>query len=112
MESERTDDDPKALQKAKVAYKACMSVDYTDLLELAEKQVISDLEGWPAILDGEHTFSWSQLGDVIAKFGINMFLTYSIMPNLLVASENVIYVSAFRSSFLRNVSSSGGCKPH
>lgn len=104
LQSPREDDDPVALQKAKIAYQSCLATDYEDLLELPEKLILKDLEGWPVIetkRDLRKNFSLYDIADIIAEFGIHIFFTYSIIPNLLNASENVIFVSI--RTFLNNI---------
>lgn len=95
LASERRSDDPRALQKAKAVYAACLDVDYADMLELAEKGVVEALSGWPMIGvtgEGDGGFSWEEIGRAAAEYGISLLFTFSVTQNLLDANENVVLV--------------------
>lgn len=99
LQSERNPGEPKALQKAKAAYVACVNVKYANQLRLPQKRVLEEEGGWPLISGHSCSkdFSWNQIGDVIATYGVPLFFDLQVGPNLYNASENVIWV---RQSFV------------
>lgn len=85
-----------------MAYKSCVGTEYAEKLDVPETKLLRDLGGWPAIAavrNSNEIFSWNEIANVTAVYGIQIFLTYTITPNLLNANENVIYVSCYGKQF-------------
>ncbi|KAF2893087.1 hypothetical protein ILUMI_13084, partial [Ignelater luminosus] len=91
LKSPEHEEDPVALTKARAAYNACINVDYADQLQMPEIKILED-EDWPLISHSEGaSFNWNAVGKLIATYGVQLFFTIEVMPNLFDAHNNVIY---------------------
>lgn len=93
LSTQKTSADPIALQKAKAAYQSCLDVEYAERLELPEKALLKNFDGFPLISHAKNELSWNEIGRVAAEHGISLLFTFSITQNLINANENVILVS-------------------
>lgn len=95
LESEEHEDDPVALAKARAAYKACISMDYADQLQIPEGNILEKVD-WPLILQSSSEnvkLDWNVVGNLIATYGVQLFFEIEVKPNLFDAHNIVIYVS-------------------
>lgn len=100
LEKQESGSDSRALKKAKTFYKACLDGDYQEKLRVPEVSVLKDLTVWPLISNQpQGGFDWSEIGRLTADYGVTLFFTIQVLPNLFNTSENAIYVS---SKFLMN----------
>ncbi|KAK5643041.1 hypothetical protein RI129_009208 [Pyrocoelia pectoralis] len=86
--------DPEALRKSRAAYKACMDTTYADKLEYPEVKLMKTLGSWPLISTDKETsrFSWNEVGDVVATYGVPLYFSISVNNNLLNSSQLVIMI--------------------
>ncbi|KAF5294351.1 hypothetical protein FQR65_LT10804 [Abscondita terminalis] len=87
-------DDPVAVQKARTAYSACLDTLYADYLVYPEVEVLTKEGPWPLIARTglNAKFSWSQMGDIVADYGLQFFVRTDVTENPMNVSEYLILV--------------------
>lgn len=94
LNTKRHVSEPVALQKAKVAYHACNDVEYKKPIALPQIQVLKEIDGWPLVTDNRTAIvSWEGIGELVAEYGVPLFLDLQVGPNMNNASEMSLWVN-------------------
>ncbi|KAK4878383.1 hypothetical protein RN001_010889 [Aquatica leii] len=86
------DGDPESIQKSRAAYAACVNTKYADELPYPEVGVLKNEGPWPLIAQtgAKANFSWSQMGDLVANYGVQYYMRADILENPFDVSQYLI----------------------
>lgn len=89
-------DDSEAVNKVKTAFKSCLDLKITDSRKpYPEIIFLNEVGGMPLFKTPKTNppFGWKQIGELTAKYGVNLLFTITVIPFPISATDNLIRVS-------------------